>query len=122
MRIILACLLMGISLIANSAEALDMDVNNNETSFDVTLASNPTTGFQWSVVEYDKSLLTLTDSQYKRPKTSLIGAGGEMTFTFKLNQGKTYPKSTKMVFNYSRSWEEGTGKVQTIIINFVNPS
>ena len=121
MNIVLGCLLMGISIIANAAENLTMDVDNNVASFKVTLAANPTTGFQWTVDQYDKDLLTLTSSQYQRPETNLIGAGGEMMFTFALNKGKTYPKSTKMVFSYARSWEKVPGKVQTVIVHFINP-
>jgi inhibitor of cysteine peptidase len=113
---------MGISFMTNATEALSMDVMNNATSFEVTLAANPTTGFQWTVEKFDKDLLTLTDSEFERPKTKLIGAGGEMKFVFTLNKGKTYPKTTKILFKYSRAWEKGTGKEQTVVVNFVNPS
>lgn len=106
----------------NATEALSMDVMNNVTSFEVTLAANPTTGFQWTVEKFDKDLLTLTDSEFERPKTKLIGAGGEMKFVFTLNKGKTYPKATKILFKYARAWEKDTGKEQTVIVNFVNPS
>lgn len=121
MNILLGCLLMGFSILANASQDLTLNVANNETSFVVTLAANPTTGYQWSVDQYDKDLLTLTSSQYQRPKTNLIGAGGEMTFTFSLNKGKTYPKSSKMVFSYARSWEKEPVKIQTVVVNFVNP-
>ncbi|WP_298625288.1 protease inhibitor I42 family protein [uncultured Legionella sp.] len=122
MKIILGFLLMSITFISHAADTLSMNVNNNVTSFKVTLAANPTTGFQWTAEEYDKDLLTLTDSEYIRPKTKLIGAGGEMMFVFTLNKGKTVPKSTKMLFKYARAWETGTGKEQTVVVNFINPS
>lgn len=122
MNIIFGCLLLGISFMANAEEDFSMDVANNVTSFEVTLAANPTTGFQWTLVEYDKNLLTLTDSEFERPETKLIGAAGEMVFVFTLNKGKTYPKMTKILFKYARAWEKDTGKEQTVIVNFVNPS
>lgn len=121
MKIILGCLFMVISCVT-AAEDLSMDVMNNQTSFEVNLAANPTTGFQWTVKNYDKNLLTLSGSKYKRPQTKLIGAGGEMVFSFTVNKEKTVPKSTKILFKYARSWETDTGKEQTVIVNFVNPS
>lgn len=122
MNIILGCILLGISFMANAEEDFSMDVANNVTRFEVTLAANPTTGFQWTLVEYDKNLLTFTDSKFERPDTKLIGSAGAMVFVFTLNKGKTYPKMTKILFKYARSWEKDTGKEQTVIVNFVNPS
>lgn len=109
---------MGLSIIANASDDISLNVNSNETSFIVTLDANPTTGYQWSVVQFDKKLLTLTKSQFLRPKTNLIGAGGQMQYTFTLNKGKTYSSKTKMVFKYSRSWEPQSATVQNVIVHF----
>lgn len=119
MKIILGCLLLSLSIIANAGDDLSMNINSNETSFVVTLSANPTTGYQWSVVQFDKSLLTLSSSQYQRSQTNLIGSGGQMLFTFTLNKGKSYPSKTTMQFKYARSWEHNSGSVKNVTVNFV---
>lgn len=119
MNLIFGVLLLGFSIIANAGDGLTMNVNSSDTSFVVKLDSNPTTGYQWKVVHFDKNLLTLTSSEYQMPKTQLIGAGGQMFFAFTLNKGKKYPASTKMVFKYQRSWEPNSGMVKNVTVNFV---
>ena len=71
MNIILGVLLLGFSIIANAGDDLSMNVNSPETSFVVKLAANPTTGYQWKVVHFDKNLLTLSSSEYQRPQTQV---------------------------------------------------
>lgn len=116
----LGCILLGLPMIANASDALSMAVNVNQASFIVKLAANPTTGFQWQVVKFDKSLLTLSSSQYQRKKINLIGTGGQMLFKFTLNKGKSYPTKTTMVFKYARSWEPDTATIKNVIINFMS--
>lgn len=119
--ILSAVLFWGFSIMANASDNLSINVTSSQPSFIVSLAANPTTGYQWSAVKFDKDLLTLTSSKYQKPNTKLIGAGGQMLFTFTLNKGKTYPKETNMVFKYARSWEPESGTVKNITVNFVAP-
>ena len=119
MNIFWGCILLGVSIVANAGDILSMNVNDSEKNFTVKLAANPTTGYQWTVVKFDKTFLTLSKSQYKRPQTNLIGAGGEMFFTFTLNEGKNYPEKTNMVFKYSRSWEPASATMKNVTVNFV---
>lgn len=121
MKITLTILFWSLSLIANAQDDLSIKVNNNASSFVVSLDANPSTGFQWSVVHYDKTLLTLNSSQYQMPKTKLIGAGGQMLFTFGLNKDQTYPEKTNMQFKYARSWEPNTATTKNVTVLFVNP-
>lgn len=90
----------------------------NQPQFIITLPQNPTTGFQWTLVSYDNSLISLVGSDYKAPKTKLIGAGGNILFTFKTIKNKFYPKSTKLIFQYARSWEPATAVSKEIVIQF----
>lgn len=122
MKVLLSMFLLGCSMIANSNDTLTINVDSKQSNFTVTLKANPTTGYQWSVVKYDKKLLTLSGSQYQKPNTKLIGAGGQMVFTFTLNKGKSYPASTDMVFKYARSWEPDSATVQNVTIQFGSPS
>lgn len=86
-------------------------------TFDVTLKSNPTTGYQWQVVQInDKVLEQVGTPQYTpNSNSAIVGAGGEETFTFRpLQSGKTTLKLA-----YSRPWEKGQkpGKTYSMTIN-----
>ena len=117
MKIITGFIMSALSLIGH-ADPLTVNVDKKQSSFVINLAANPTTGFQWTVVSYDKDLLTLSDSTYQKPNTQLIGAGGHMLFTFTINKGKAYPKSTDLVFKYARPWEKNSGTIQNVTVNF----
>ncbi|MCL9685820.1 protease inhibitor I42 family protein [Legionella maioricensis] len=123
MNILLGCVLLGLSIIANAGSAagddLTINADSSQSSFVVQLAANPTTGFQWKVVRFDKNLLSLISSHYQKNQTNLIGAGGQMQFTFILNKGKSYPAKTNMVFKYARSWEPDTSTLKKVTVNFV---
>ncbi len=118
MRLILSCLLFLNSLATFSADTLTVNVDAHRRQFVITLPANPTTGYQWTVKQYDKTLLQLTNSQYHAPDTNLIGAGGQMTFTFSRAKHVTYPKSTTLLFCYARGWESGSGMLKKVTVYF----
>lgn len=122
MKKLFSMILLAVSCSVFADDELVLTVNNSEPSFVVSLPANPTTGFQWSVEQFDKDLFTLTSSNYKRPQTQLIGAGGTMVYTFSLKEGKTYPNQSKMVFKYARSWETNSATIKKVTINFVEPA
>ncbi len=41
-----------------------------------------------------------------------------MVFTFALKPGKSYPGSTKMLFQYARPWDKGSGTQQKVTVTF----
>ncbi|ASQ45641.1 protease inhibitor I42 family protein [Legionella clemsonensis] len=100
------------------ADTMSLNVNPNQKEFIITLPANPTTGYQWTVEKYDKSFLKLLSSNYLAAKTKLIGAGGQMQFTFQLLKGKSYPQSTTMQFKYARPWEQEKGTLKQVTVNF----
>lgn len=119
MKFLTGFTMMMLTMFAHADDSLSLDVAKGQKSFVVNLPANPTTGFQWSVVQYDKDLLTLGSSVYHGPNTKLIGAGGRMLFTFNLNKGAALPKSTDLTFKYARSWEKnGESTIQKVTINF----
>lgn len=123
MKCLLACFLSIFSFMTfANADELSINASTGETSFEVVLAANPTTGYQWSLVQYDQSLLTLSTSYYKKPDTNLIGAGGQMVFGFTLKKGQTYPASSSMVFKYARSWDPGSATIKNVTVHFLPPS
>jgi len=103
----------------HAKDVLSINVNKKEKSFVVSLAANPTTGYNWTVTKYDKKLLSLKGAAYQKKQSNLIGSGGQMIFTFSLNQGKTYPAKTTLSFKYARPWEKEGGSDQSVVVHFV---
>lgn len=120
MRILLSAFLLSYLIAASAADSLSINVDAQKSQFEVSLPANPTTGYQWTVQDYDRSFLKLLASQYKGPETKLIGAGGQMIFRFLLVKGKIYPKKTKMLFKYARPWDAQSGSFKKVFINFKN--
>jgi len=85
------------------AEDMEPMLNiKNGSDFYITLKSNPTTGYQWSV-DFDSDFLELVDNKYipDSDDPMLVGGGGKDYFRFKaLKSG-----ITEIKFFYARPWE-----------------
>jgi inhibitor of cysteine peptidase len=106
------------SLSAFSTDTMNLNVGLQSKQFTVTLPANPTTGYQWTLEQYDQSILKLTNTRYLPSQPKLMGSGGNMEFVFSRVQGRAYPKSTTMRFSYARSWEHGKGVMKKVLITF----
>jgi len=82
----------------------------------VTLDSNPSTGFSWSLAGIsDGAVIEKVGNEYRAPETQLIGAGGQEIWMFKaLEKG-----STTIELKYSRPWETGVEPAETFIVTVV---
>ncbi len=69
-------------------------------TWQVSLDSNPSTGFSWTA-EYDEALLELVDLAFEESASGMIGAPGKETLTFRALQTGT----AKMTLKYQRPWE-----------------
>lgn len=118
MKKILGGLILIFSMMTYANDEMSLNVKADAPNFVVTLPANPTTGFQWSVEKFDKNLLILSDTNFERPKNNLIGAGGQMHFTFTVQKKKMYPESTEIILKYARGWEPGSGSVKKIKVHF----
>lgn len=120
MRFLLASCLLFIAVLgyATSNNGITINVPQSQKQIVVSLPSNPTTGYQWVVKQYDQSLFTLMASNYIAPQTQLIGAGGHMVFTFEVVKDAKRPQQSVMEFIYQRPWEKGKGTVKAVTINF----
>ncbi len=82
--------------------------NNSDVSieideiFDISLASNPTTGYEWDIKEWDYSVLELVDHKFEPPEgENIVGGAGKEVWTFKgLKNGET---TLRLI--YWQSWE-----------------
>lgn len=67
----------------------------------ISLEGNPTTGYNWELVEFDAAILKQVGEPEYKSDSSLIGSGGVITITMEaLETGKT---NVKLI--YHRSWE-----------------
>lgn len=86
--------------------------------FVVSLPANATTGFQWSLLDYDKERFRFEKDIYTPSKPEMPGAPGEHVFYFSLKKQQICPKKTKLCFRYSRAWEQETATYTSVIVRF----
>jgi predicted secreted protein len=82
---------------------------------EVTIASNPTTGFSWKLAGISEPAVLAQDGEpeYLPPESTLPGAGGQEVWTFKALQ-----KGTSLIsLEYSQPWEGGQKAAWTLAIS-----
>jgi inhibitor of cysteine peptidase len=77
--------------------------------FNITLASNPTTGYHWELADpLDQAVVKLVASEYKDTQTRMLGAGGQEIWTFRaVSRGQTLVN-----LKYVRPWEKDVAPVE----------
>ncbi len=85
----------------------------------VTLESNPTTGYQWELVENQGTILEqMGEAEFKPSETGeppLVGAGGWEIFHF----NAISPGQMTLQLIYHRPWEEGVEPINTFSIEVI---
>jgi inhibitor of cysteine peptidase len=83
---------------------------------DITLDSNPSTGYTWEVKDLDATMFEqLGDPMFNSSNPGLVGSGGTLTLTFKaLKAGSA---SLKLV--YHRPWETGVDPIDTFAVTVI---
>ena len=77
----------------------------------IALASNPSTGFQWTVESYNENTLFAAEKSYTGTGTG-VGSGGMEMFCFTaINSG-----STPLVMIYHRPFEKNVAPIETFKI------
>jgi inhibitor of cysteine peptidase len=108
--LILTCILSGIGC---ASEGMQLKLANQTSDFSFSLESNPSTGYQWTVNNYDTGKLQFLGSTYQAKKPVLVGSGGMQVFKFKvLNPSANL--DTKISLSYARSWEKSSVKKQIV--------
>lgn len=114
--IFLVCILLGQSVFAQRSQSIHLSPHEN--TFEIVLAANPSTGYQWTVIDFNKKLLKLQSSFFEQPKTKLIGAGGSMHFVFTLRARSKHPRATVIHFKYARDWEQNNISFKQVNVFF----
>lgn len=82
----------------------------------ITLDSNATTGFSWSVAGIsDEDVVDEVSNEYQAPDSELVGAGGQEVWTFEALDAGT----STIEMQYSRSWETGVEPAATFNVTVV---
>ncbi|MCK4609242.1 MAG: protease inhibitor I42 family protein [Gammaproteobacteria bacterium] len=89
-------------------------VTKSNPSFSLKLKSNPSTGFSWYLIDYDKNLLQPVRHKYYAPDSKLAGAWGYEEWTFRVKpEGFTVPQVINLQLAYIRPWDVSTYKPTT---------
>lgn len=100
-----------LSLVKQSLPQIRYEQNNRNFDFEVdqqfqiVLAADRTTGYQWEIEDITEGVLELVDSKYqlsREDKEGVVGAGGEEILTFKVLQ----VERSHIVLEYRRPWDE----------------
>ncbi|HNW91899.1 MAG TPA: protease inhibitor I42 family protein [bacterium] len=86
-------------------------------SVTVTLAANPTTGYQWQLVSPASALVRFVARDFVAATPGRIGGGGTETWRF----ATIAPGTVFLDFAYVRPWETGVEPVQrqTVLVEIV---
>lgn len=83
----------------------------------IRLPANPSTGYQWVLINYDRSLMAPPTSRFVSGR-DLPGAPGYAVWQFKFHKTAfTASQKTVVILEYKRPWEKLAGKKQIITIN-----
>jgi len=83
--------------------------------FTIELQSNPSTGYRWHLLYFNKSILKLIYSEFATQPTNQIGTAGIQRFNFEATKKGT--TSIKLI--YKRSWESETVKSNEFFVNVI---
>ena len=83
--------------------------------FIIELQSNPSTGYRWHLLYFNKSILNLISSEFAPEPTNKIGTAGTQRFNFEATKEGT--TSIKLI--YKRSWERETVKSNEFFVNVI---
>lgn len=87
-------------------------VKKTSPHFTIVLQSNPTTGYRWSLKQYDSNFITPVGNKFIPPTNQrLIGAGGYEQWMFDVKpEAFNAAHQLTVSFIYARSWERGSGQ------------
>ena len=82
--------------------------------FNITLESNPTTGYTWTV-DFNHKMLIGGEKGYSASRPGAVGGSGQQIFVFTpIQEGQTEISAV-----YKRPWEEGAAEERTFQVNCI---
>ena len=115
--ILLSCNLIYAAVPVYTENQKDIIVTAKQPRFIIQLKSNPTTGYSWSLEQYDVRFVKVIKHQYIPSTNKRIGASGVEQWLLALNaKGMLISGKTKLYFAYKRPWEQQE-PVQQLVFN-----
>ena len=83
-----------------------VQIKSNQVTFQVTLQSNPTTGFNWYLLHCNEKLLAPIKAKFTPPENKkMMGAPGKVTWTFRAEPlAFKVPRVMFVDLVYARPW------------------
>ena len=82
--------------------------------FNITLESNPTTGYTWTV-DFNHKMLIGGEKGYSASRPGAVGGSGQQVFVFTpIQEGHTEISAV-----YKRPWEENAAEERTFQVNCI---
>ncbi len=107
------CIMLPLGSAMAGTTMLSKSVKNGER-FDISLRSNPSTGYTWMLRTLPAQLM-LVSARYSQSadcKAGVTGCGGDQVFSFKgVGTG-----TGKIELVYGRSWEADTAKTEVMTV------
>lgn len=101
----LLCLMLMVPLLiifGCSNDRLPQEVTAEEKWLEIVLKENPTTGYSWTMDDFDTTVLQLEKDEYSAsPTEGTVGSGGTHLYRF---TGQKEGNVT-LTFRYYRNWE-----------------
>lgn len=97
-------------------------VKKTQPEFAITIQSNPTTGYSWSLKSYDANIIVPVSRKYfPAANKKLIGAGGYEKWIFRVRpEGFVVPQTTSLTLLYSRPWDQQGAQATNFKVVTVN--
>jgi inhibitor of cysteine peptidase len=109
----LILVLLAIYTAISQADITIIQAELNE-SFNITLDSNPTTGYSWTV-DFNHKILKGGKESYSKSRPETMGSGGRQIFTFTpIQEGQTEISAV-----YKRPWEDSAAEERTFRVNCI---
>lgn len=82
----------------------------------VTLKSNPSTGYSWTLIDPKSEKLKVADfaGEYEAAQTGLIGASGVQVFRISCSEACNESDIFKLIFEHKRIWEASQITLKTV--------
>lgn len=94
-----------------------MVVHKGHPVFNITLVSNPTTGFSWKLYRYNPKAIQLVSHHFQPAASQLMGAPGQEIWTFNVKKSAFNKiKHTVIVMRYARPWTKEYATLRTFKI------
>lgn len=111
----LLCCLLSVAVFAKQQpqKGTTIALKKGQTTFDIKLKSNPTTGYRWYLGRFSSGLQPLT-AKYTAYQGKLIGAPGSVVWQFELKPGSiNVPRVMMLQLVYMRAWDYASAMKKT---------